>query len=516
MSNIKSNIKNAFWYTAVFKMLRQLLSIVGIILLVKILSENDYGIYNLFYSLIATFGMFASLGIMNTVQRYIPEYYGRGEFLIAHRLYRTASMVRLFSNIICLGLILILWDILAPVLKIEAYINYYFIFSIILLAHFQWGLVDTCLSAYFKHKLSQATATLFVLIKVAGYGFALVTGGGLLNVFFIEIAAYAILTIVLQIIYWKYIPTNSGTMTTIPNEERKRLLRYAVFYNFNDAGSSIISPDFDNFLLVIYLNPIAVGGYALCQRLTKLIQQLIPVQYMLDVIRPAYFIVGMESEQSRRIEIYQMLVKITLIVMVPAFVTILVAGKDLMILFFNQKFSGYSTVLSGVLFFSLLNSFQLPLGLAAMLRERSDIILYSKIFAFYNIVAAIILIPLLNIWGAVIATGTATLGKNIFIWYFNRQEASFAGMGRFMYQLVLFWCCAGTIIWSVAAFLGTGYVLNFVICCFGVLICSVIQFRVLDITPGERKLLGSVIDKNSTAAGLFNLIIPESSRTIIT
>jgi O-antigen/teichoic acid export membrane protein len=98
-------------------------------------------------------------------------------------------------------------------------------------------------------------------------------------------------------------------------------------------------------------------------------------------------------------------------------------------------------VLVAVFAFSVLSTFQQPLGLIAELGERAGIILLSKVSAIYNVVGNIVLIPLMGIMGAVIATGTAILFKNIFIWYFVRDVASFRGTGRFFAQQLLFWGC---------------------------------------------------------------------------
>lgn len=85
-------------YTVVFRVLSQATSLVVTVLLVRALSEHDYGIYNLFYSVICLLGMVASFGLANTLQRYIPEYYSKGEFRIANNLYRIASIIRLLSS----------------------------------------------------------------------------------------------------------------------------------------------------------------------------------------------------------------------------------------------------------------------------------------------------------------------------------------------------------------------------------------------------------------------------------
>jgi len=376
-------------YTVVFRVLSQATSLVVIILLVRVLSEHDYGIYNLFYSVIGLLGMVASFGLANTLQRYIPEYYSKGEFRIANNLYRIASIIRLCSNVFILGLGLIFWELIAPYLKIVAYKQYFMFFTLVILLYMQRDLLDICLGSYFLQKYSQGFSLVFVLIKAVGYAFAIIMGMDLWFILIIDLLAYSIIFGILQIIYYKKIPISKGHLEKINKDEKKRLIRYALFYNFNDTGAGLLDADFDNFIIVMYLNPVAVGAYAFCQRVTNMIQTLIPINYLLDVIRPAFFSLGLVTDTRQINQFYQSLVKINYLFNIPIFFFIAILGKEFIEILFGGKFIEYYLVLTVVYFFALLNAFHMPVGLIAQLKEKADIILYSKVFAVYNLVADI-------------------------------------------------------------------------------------------------------------------------------
>ena len=114
-------------FTVLFRTMAQVIGLASTIFLVRTLSENDYGVYNLLYSVIALMGMVFSLGIANTLQRYMPEYYSRGEFSLAHRLYRFSALFRLLSNVIILADIRVCWEQIARILKNYAIIDLYMI-----------------------------------------------------------------------------------------------------------------------------------------------------------------------------------------------------------------------------------------------------------------------------------------------------------------------------------------------------------------------------------------------------
>jgi len=472
-------------YTALFKSAAQLISVGATIFLIRALSEEDFGIYNLLYSFISLLGMVASFGLANALQRYIPEYYSKGEFRIADNLYRISSIIRLLSNVLVLGLGLIFWDHIAPYLKIIAYKNYFMLFTVIILLHMQRGLLEICLNAFFLQKHTQGFAVVFIAIKTVGYALAILLKMDLWRILIIDFVAYIFVFVGLQVIYYKKIPTSGGHLSRFDGNERRRVARYAFFYNFNDAGAGILDTNFDNFIIVMYLNPLAVGAYAFCNRITRMIIHFNPVNYLQDIIRPAFFYLGTSMGTREINRFYQALVKVNYLFYVPVFIFVLVMGQDIIRFFFGGKFIEYSHVLTGVFLFSTLNFFQMPLGFVAQLKERAALILYSKVFAAYNIVADIILIKYFGIWGAVIATGTAVLGKNLFIFYFVSEEASFKGMGKFFSKIIVFWLIAGAMVFGIRHLVSNFLVMfSFAVIVFSV--GFVLQFRTHLFNDGEK------------------------------
>ncbi len=383
--------------------------------------------------------MVFSFGIGNTLQRYMPEYYNRGEFVLANRLYQRASSIRLLSNIITLGLIFYFWETVTPLLKVTAYKNYFVLFSVVILLNMQRGILENCLASYFLQKFSQGLSIIFVLIKGVGYGLALLFQWDLWAVLIIDLLASLVVFLLLQWVYWVKVPRQGGLQDRFSKEERRRLARYAFYYNFNDVGVGMLDANFDTFIIAMFLDPIAVGAYAFCHRINNMASRMLPVNYLLDVVRPL-FIAGNHDGQSAEIQRnFQLLLKITYLFQFPLFVFFLLLSKDLITVFFGGKFIEFSPLIIAVACCNLVNAFQLPVGLVAQLRERAEVILYSKIFALYNLLADLVFIHYWGIWGAVLATGSAVLFRNLFIWFYVRHEAGFSGTGLFFARSIVGW-----------------------------------------------------------------------------
>ncbi len=453
--NFIKRTNSAIKYTFIFNALSKASGVVAVVLLVRALSEYDYGVYNLLYSVIGLIGMIASFGIGNTLQRYIPEYYQKGEFIIAHNLYRTVSLLRLITNVIILGLALIFWQQIAPIIKLSGYKHYFMLFTLIIFLHMQRSILEICLSSYFLHKYSKGIGCVFPIIKAIGYSLIIFFDKSIWYAIITDLLAYIVVFVSLQIVYFKKIPITRGNLKSFNKDEKRRITRYALFYNFNDAGVGLLASNFDNFILVMFLNPIAVGAYSFCFNLTYLINSILPMTYFMEVIRPAFFSAATSSNNNNSTFFFQNIIKVDSLFSIPCCFFLLMYSHDIISIVFKRKFIEYSSVLTLIFLFQTMSSFAFPVELIAQLKEKADIILYSKFFAVYNIIADIVLIKYFGIWGAVFATGTATLGKNLFIWYFVREDAKFRGMGTFFLKIILFW-----IVISILAYYTKIFVVN--------------------------------------------------------
>jgi O-antigen/teichoic acid export membrane protein len=493
---------SAIKYTFIFKTLSMGLGGVASILIVRALSEFDYGVYNLLYSVIGLTGMIASLGIGNTLQRFIPEYYQKGEFRIAHNLYRATSLLQLMTNIVILGLTLIFWQNIAPLIKLTDYKHYFMLFTLVVFLHKQRNMLEICLASYFLHKYSKAIGCIFSLIRVLGYGIIILLEKDLWFAIITDLLAYLIVFATLQILYIYQIPFSMGNLDRFSRDEKKRISKYAVFYNFNDTGSGLLSANFDNFIIAMFLNPVAVGAYSFCRSLTFLIQSLLPCSYFMEVIRPAFFSAGTSSNNQKFTSFFQNIIKIDLLFSIPCFFFLVIYSHDIIMIIFNGKFITYSAVLSVLFFSSVVNSFAFPVELIAQLKEKANLFLYSKIFAVYNFIAAIFLIKLFGIWGAVFATETAILGKNLFIWYFIKEHASFKGLERFLLKIFSFWALISTLTYCINMFV----IHTLLELLLGILIFAAaffVQFYCNYFDNNEKKLFGKVANNNSKLLFIF-------------
>src|SRR5690606_13371314 len=196
---------------------------IGYVLLVRLLSEAEYGVYNLFYALLPLLAAVASFGLEHTLRRFQPEYLKEGENRIADRLVRRIGLIRLASTADVLALIYLLWPTVAPFFQIESYRSVFVIFAGLALTHFQCAILTIALSSHLLQRHSLGIQALFSVVKAVlyaavGYGW----GIDLVTVFLIDLAAYLILYAGLKYHYTVRADRHSGTTDKMPPGDRRR------------------------------------------------------------------------------------------------------------------------------------------------------------------------------------------------------------------------------------------------------------------------------------------------------
>lgn len=448
--------KNAALAIVALRPLRRAIGAFALLVLVRNIDESDYGAYEIYYSIIGILATVGSLGIANTLARYLPEYFQKGEYGLAYRMVRTARRLRLFSNALILTIIWLFWGPLSLFLNIEAYADSYFVFAAVALTFFQSSLLVTVFSSYLMQKQALLMQILFSVVKVLGYLVVVENGLNTSTALGVDLIAYALMFLGLTMVYRKYTPTIGGR-TTFSHDEAKRVLRYGFFYNFNDMGQFAIGNRIDNFFIASIVNVASVGAYALANRVLHIIRGFVPDKFFFDVIRPLFFTLNHNEDAGRVTLYFQLLVKSSYIFLMPATAVVILAHSEIFDVVFGGKFLEYSALLAWVFVFATLTAFDKSLGLVVQLRERAAIVLISKSFGIYNVIALLVLIPRFGAVGAVIATGSANVFQKLFLWWFVREHASFSGMGRFFLISLSFWTIYCVITSFAVTFIDTSF-----------------------------------------------------------
>jgi O-antigen/teichoic acid export membrane protein len=491
----KGQARRSVFHTAVWRVLSQLTTVAGYAVLVRGMSEHSFGVLSILYGVIPVISTFASFGVEQTLRRYQPEYLQAGNPRGAAWLLRVAAFTRFGTNLILLTIILLLWRWIAPLFHLEDYRAEFMLFCVLIFLHFQASILQISLSSYMRQGASVGVTLVLSAAKLAGYVIlTYLQSLTLMHAIAADIVAYALMYAGLRIASYKYCtPPSTAPAFKLDAGERRRLLRYSLFNNFNDAGTMLLTSKTDNLFIAALANPVAAGAYSFYLRLNEMSTQLLPTQQFGNVIVPMLFAVPRQEAAVRLPRYFTLLMNLSSVVQIPIAAYTLVYHAEIVMVLFGGKFLDSSWLLPLIVGFATLNRIGEPATMLAQYEEKAGTILVSKIFAIYNAIAMVALVPIAGVYGAAIATGTAQNFKNFFIWWHVRDIARWTNLRAVAAMIGMVWvpCVAACLLikraapdWPAAAHLAIGAIL----CA----LAALIYIRTPALSSSDRSILGSV------------------------
>jgi len=427
--------------TVTFRVLSQIMTALALIIQVRGMSEHDFGVYSLLYTFIPVIGTLLSLGLEQVMQRYQPEYLRAGNIAGAAWLMRTIASGRLAANILIIVVVLLCWNLVAPLFKLTSYRGTFAVFSFLILLQFQSRILQLALGSHMMHRYSVGSMSMLSAVKLVAYGVLYIFHKLTLEAaIFADMLAYACAYVSLRVVYNKRCLVPEARKPYRPQpDERKRLLRYGLYNNFNDAGVFLLYSTVDNFFIAAYLDTVSVGIYSFYGRLRQMVVNALPAKLFENIIQPMFFAIAHEQAERNVPRFFSFLLNMNLLLVWPALAFATAYHHEIVQLVFHGKFIDKSWLLPVMMGFAALNVIADPVSLVAQYEEKAHILLLSKLFAAYNILAMFTLVPFFGIYGAAVAGGSAQALKNSFIWWCVRKRAVWTNAGAALLSSIGIW-----------------------------------------------------------------------------
>jgi O-antigen/teichoic acid export membrane protein len=480
--------------TVTLRAVSQISTMFGYVILVRGMTEEDFGVLSLLYAFIPVSALVASLGLEAVLRRYQPEYLRSGNSAAAAWLVRIVAYGRFLTNVVVLGAVLIGWNYIAPIFKLTPdHRSAFAIFCVLIFLHFQVSILQLALGSHMLHRYSVGSTAIMSLIKLVAYGVLFLNDALSLHAAIVsDMLAYGFAYATMRTVYRRRCLAAGGEPFRPDPAERKRLLRYGLLNNFNDAGVMLMYSTLDSFFLAAFVSTTAVGVYTFYTRLSLMVHHTLPSKLFESVIRPMFFAVR-TADADRKIPTYfSFLLTMNLLVQLPAFAFALAYHAEIVEAIFGGKFVEYSWLLPLIVGFWLIDAIAEPVGLLAHYEERAGVILLSKVFVIYNIAAMALLVPTFGVYGAALAAGTAQLMKNWLIWWHVRRRGVWINWRTAVPADLLLWGTAVAIALGAKALLGAPAIIDLGV---GVVVfgaVGLVYLRSPAISSSDRAILAAV------------------------
>lgn len=496
----RGSARRSLFDTVLFRAISQLATVAAFAVLVRGIAKEAFGVYNLLYSFIPVVGTVASLGLESILRRYQPEYLRAGNNAAAAWLTRAIASARFGVNVAVLAILLLGWNHLAPLFQLTEYRGAFMVFAVLVLLHFQAQILQLALASHMLHRYSVSSIASLSIGKLIAYcALAAFDKLTLENAILADIVAYAITFAYLRVAYRRHCLAGLPAEPYRPDpQQRKRMFKYGLYNNFNDAGSLLMDAKTDNFFIAAFIDPISVGIYAFYTRLNEMAGNVLPIRLFENVIQPMFFAIPQAEAQWRVPQYFTFLLNLNLVLQWPLLAFCLVYHADIVAVVFGGKFVEDSWLLPLMMGFALVNMLGTPVTLVAQYRERAGVILLSKAFAFYNVAAMLLLLPAFGLYGAAFARSSGQALKNAFIWWHVRGDAVWLNAGSALLSSVALWGVVAGACYLVRAYVHMHVLLQLAA---GIAICGIatlIHMRGPAIAESDRRTLASLFEGRQT------------------
>lgn len=402
-------------YNFAGKLLSSIFIFLTSIFIIKFLSVEEYGIYNIFNTILMVTLTF-HLGIPKILNRYYPEFYEKKEWILLRKLTFWSLALRLLMGVIFAVVLVVFSKIFVTTFKFPSTMSHLLlIIGVLIIVKIESRVLENFMISLLDYYYNSLFTFIYAVLRFFSFYYLLIRGYGIIGIIWAWLAVEVVL-------FFLYIIRNAHLLTPffsrIKKEKEcterlpvKRLARYGGFYFLGGVGGYVLEYPIDNFFISGYMDNVWVGLYSFGARVVTLASQINPVTYLLDIIS-TILIRKYIKTKDRNILLYafQLYNKLTVFFGFPMFAGLCVLADKIILHLFNRP--EYLKALPVVWSWAVISSF-VALGTVVIpfirVLERAEIMTVYIIFAAINIGLDIILIPKFGINGALLATGSVQI-----------------------------------------------------------------------------------------------------------
>ena len=493
--NLRQNAQGAVPYAAMSGALQVLLSLIGMLLLVRYLSPDIFAAWTVMSGFGAPLVLFTSFGFRHSLVRFMPSLPGkdsRSRFLWGVLVRRALWILS------ALLLIYAMFPLYSERIGISEQIQVFEILlgSFFLMACNQYLVIG--LNVGFRQREVLIGSLTLQAIWVSGVLIGMELKQDLIFFAMLQFFSQCVYLALNFAIVTRYLgPPKRDDLQTrhVENAEETHYRRTSFL---DDVGNTFLSPDINRFVVAAFSTTSQVAIYSVAVSVIIKLRGLMPIEIFRPLASVTFFT---RFEETRTIDevnrMFSFLLSVNRIVTTGFLVLFIPLGYEVIVWAFRVDYG--PAYLPIVLLLLSMGFFGMPIGLVAQALQRPKWLVYSKVAVLVNIGLGI---PAAIYWGAAgMATATAIseLTKNLLVFTLLRREFPIRYPWSTSFRFLVAGLSVGVLLWwlnGAIHFLATGVI--------GALawLAALRLFRVLN--ESEKQLLLTLVpDRFQRVAGLL-------------
>ncbi|MBU0690782.1 oligosaccharide flippase family protein [bacterium] len=409
-------------------------------LLLSVLSVEQYGLHALlFIGIMMNVSPLFQFGIPNIMSRFIPEFYRGSRFGLINIIFRTFVRAQSIVAIATALMAIIFADQIAIWTNYPDYGTVIRIFAFSAITFTVSQLYQDLLEGVFQLRLSFWINLANNVIRLSSLYVVTRFYPTLTAVVLTEIGVKIVRLGVYAVIYYRMFPEVSHAKShTVDKPPWKAMRRYGVLSYLNEVGVALLSVATDMLLVTGISGALATGYFALANRITSVIGQILPEQSLAPVTRPLFFSeYGSSSSRQAAGFGFAMMMKASLFTSLLVGIWLVFMAEPVIVYWFDARFSEAGALLAVMAVFLAVNSVRFPLGLMLQNAHRVDLTIYAKATVFIKIGLGLWLVPQFGAIAMVWIAGSTIFLQNVVLYYFIVSRLGHRGDPVGMAKIVL-------------------------------------------------------------------------------
>jgi len=401
------------------------------------------------------------------LNRFIPEYYKKRQFDLLRKTAIGGMIIQFLTAILFAIIVLTYKNGFIELLHIkEEILDYVFLICILIIFALESKLVGGILVSLLENRYWNISNLFYSALKFQLYFLSLYLGYGIIGIIWSWLAVEAVLLFLYLIKVGSlnadcYVEKRNVNCRELPI---KRMIRYGFLFFYSSVGYFILDIAIDNFFISHFLDTTAVGLYSFAFGIPLKLLSFSPGLVMVSIIIPVSIIQYTEKKDEISLKyIYQLFNKIIFFSGIPIFTGLILLSDKIIMYVFNPNYMVILPLFIVCCIFCAIKMFIYSLDPIIQTLERVEIYAYCSIFALYNIIMDIILIPKHGLGGAAAATLSAQLFMFLFQLIMTKRHISINYPWQAFIKMAINVTIMGCIVYSLRCFVNSIVSLGFVI-----------------------------------------------------
>lgn len=417
-SSLRDDARGALPYAALSGGLQILLSLVAMLLLVRYLPPESYGIWMVIIGLALPIIMVTSLGFRHSLIRFIPAIENHDA---KARFFWSVLIRRSYAILLVCILLNLAFPLFAGRIGIEGHQGVLLLVtpSFLLLALTQYLVI--ALNAEFRQREVFIASVVQQVASVLGVLLGIHWGQGLLFFAGAQIVANTVYFLFSLWAAIRYLGRPRLQDLRVRHREQPEELAYRRASFVDDLGHMLLSADFSRLILAAFAGSYQVAIYSVASSIADRLRALIPLEVFRPLVTVTFF---KRFEETGTIEevnrIFQFMFSVNRVVTTAFLVLFIPLGQQVLVWLFREDYG--ASYLPVVLLLAALAAFSMPIGLVAQTLRRPRLLVYSKVAVLLQVGAAIPLVENYGASGMAVAVALGELVKNLIVFFMLRRE----------------------------------------------------------------------------------------------